>query len=257
MLPFLLMKYAFLDTCAFEGANRQGSGWSEHQSWTQETHGAHLSALRLDPRPICESQPSCTDLELVVSHILSLRNHILRQGTETHFFSCVSVSIIFRACQSKVGGMNDGGQAGGLNGLKKGDMLVPMLEKVPNKNELWWKLCYGHYCYPSKICCSSFFLLLTSSFLIQITVRRSGQERIEPITASSAVREQFTRCSRQYWWQHWPNAQGLKMKRIESSCAMVLFFFWFCLQTSKANFMCTTKHRCYTQWQCKWTSWSV
>lgn len=36
-----------------------------------------------------------------------------------------------RACL-KVGGMNDGGQAGGLNGLKKGDMLVPMLEKVRN-----------------------------------------------------------------------------------------------------------------------------
>jgi len=26
--------------------------------------------------------------------------------------------------------MNDGGGAGGLNGLKKGDMLVPMLQKV-------------------------------------------------------------------------------------------------------------------------------
>ena len=36
-----------------------------------------------------------------------------------------------RACL-KVGGMNDGGQAGGLNGLKKGDMLIPMLEKVCN-----------------------------------------------------------------------------------------------------------------------------
>jgi hypothetical protein len=29
-----------------------------------------------------------------------------------------------------INGMNDGGSAGGLNGLKKSDMLVPMLLKV-------------------------------------------------------------------------------------------------------------------------------